>query len=124
MLSVVLVSAIVTVAPLDEARYCGDPVRDARGQIVRSAAVIGAYRKLVACPSTLKFTGACPGWALNHTWPLVCGGCDSVSNLAWMPNVLKSGPGAFPVDRWEQLVYCDDKRRLVPMPDRGRLIVE
>lgn len=119
-----MIAAIVAIAPLDEARYCGEPKRDASGQIVRSQAVIAAYRKLVACPSTLRYTGTCPGWALNHTWPLVCGGCDSVSNLAWMPNVLKSGPGAFPIDRWEQKVYCDRKRALVPMPDRGRIIIK
>lgn len=124
MIIALLVSLLSAFPALQDVRYCGAPPRDASGQIIRRADVIRAYRQEVPCPSTGLKTGACPGWALNHTWPLICGGCDSVSNLAWMPNVLKSGAGDLPTDRWEQKVYCPDQRRLVPMPDRGRLVIQ
>ena len=110
--------------PLDETRYCGQDIkRDADGSISRSSAVIRAFRDIHACPATGLKRGACPGWAIDHTWPLACGGCDSVPNLSYVPNVLKSGPGHFPKDRWERKVYCSP-RVLVPMPANGVLRVE
>lgn len=37
------------------------PARNADGTTKRDAKVVREYRKLYACPSTHKFTGACPG---------------------------------------------------------------
>lgn len=99
-----------------DVRYCGYPVkRDADGRIARRADVLRAFRSIHPCPSTGSKRGECPGWAMNHTIPLACGGCDSVSNLSWVPLVLKSGPGHLPIDRWERKVYCSPQV-LVPMP--------
>lgn len=108
--------------PLLEYRQCGAPVRLADGTIRRRSDVLYAFKKLHPCPSTGLHSGACPGWSVDHTVSLVCGGCDSVSNLAWLPIVLKAGAGQYPKDRWERKVYCLP-RALVPMPLSGRLEV-
>lgn len=92
----------------EELRYCG-VVRDVHGVIVRSAAVLRDFRRVHACPATGLTTGACPGWALDHVVPLVCGGCDAVSNLQWLPLALKSCAGTLCKDRWEQRVYCSTR---------------
>ena len=106
---------------LDETRFCGPPSRDANGRIIRSSIVITAFKKIHPCPSTGLSTGACPGWAVDHILPLKCGGCDSVSNMAYMPLVLKSGPGTLPKDRWEIKIYCRPML-LVPMPEKPLLL--
>lgn len=90
---------------LQETRYCGPPDRNADGSIKRSTAVLNAFKRIHPCPSTGATTGACPGWALNHTVPLSCGGCDSVSNLDWMPEEIKSCAEPWCRDRWERKVY-------------------
>lgn len=94
------------VVPLQEMRYCGPPARLADGSIKRRADVLTAFKKAHPCPVTKLSTGACPGWAIDHVIPLVCGGCDSVNNLQWLPNGIKSAAGILPKDRWEQSVYC------------------
>lgn len=90
---------------LQETRYCGTPERTASGAIKRSAAVLAAFKKIHPCPSTGLTTGACPGWALNHTVPLACGGCDAVNNLDWMPDQIKSCAEPWCRDRFERKVY-------------------
>jgi hypothetical protein len=110
--------------PLDETRCCVAEIkRDAGGKIIRRADVLRAFRDLYPCPATGQTRGACPGWALNHTIPLACGGFDSVANLSWAPNVLKSGPGYLPIDRWERRIYCGSGE-IVPMPKSGRLEIK
>lgn len=115
--------------PLDETRYCGveNIKRDGKGQIIRRADVIRAFRKLYPCDATGKTTGACPGWAINHTLPISQGGCDSVSNLDWMPTAIKSCAGKYCRDRWERRVYKPaspinrQPSQIVDMPERGRI---
>lgn len=70
--------------PLDETRCCVTPSRNADGSIKRSSTVITAYRRFWPCPSTNLHSGPCPGWAINHSIPLACGGKDEVSNMLWM----------------------------------------
>jgi hypothetical protein len=91
--------------PLVEIRYCGDPVRNADGSIRRRADVLRVFRKLYACPATKEFSGACPGWAIDHIFPLANGGCDAVWNLQWLPLAIKSCAGTICKDRWERSVY-------------------
>jgi hypothetical protein len=91
--------------PLLEYRQCGEPARDAKGTIIRRADVLYAYRKAHPCPVTGKTTGACPGWSMDHIVPLAKGGCDMVSNLAWMPNSIKSCAAPNCIDRWERTYY-------------------
>lgn len=98
---------------LQESRYCGAPERYADGTIKRSRAVLMAFARLHPCPSNGLPDINCPGWALDHTISLACGGCDSVSNLQWLPDEIKSCAEPWCKDRWERKVYAAK----VPHPD-------
>ena len=88
-------------------RYCtNSPIRDDKGVIIRSFSVKYAFRKLHPCPVNSDLYGACPGWSIDHVIPLVCGGCDSVYNMQWLPNEIKSCAGTICKDRWERKIYC------------------
>jgi hypothetical protein len=115
---IVLTLVAVLSSNLEELRYCGPPQRDASGTIVRSSAVVRAFRKAHPCPVTGKTDGACAGWAVDHVLPLASCGCDVVWNLAWMPTAIKSGPGILPKDRWERRIYkCPGEAiEITPMP--------
>lgn len=105
-LALLFVAAPVLAGPLDETRYCTViPKRDADGSISRRADVLRAFRDLHPCPSTGQTRGRCDGWAMDHVIPLAVGGCDSVSNLQWLPNEIKRCAGAVCKDRWEREVY-------------------
>lgn len=93
---------------LVETRYCGVPQRTASGGIVRSQAVVNAFKKHHPCPATGKASGACPGWQINHVIPLACGGCDSVSNMDWMPTKIKTCKEDWCRDRYERKIYGKD----------------
>jgi hypothetical protein len=103
---VILLTMLQLAQPTKELRYCGVPKRDADSTIHRSTSVIAAFKRAHPCPVNGKTTGACPGWAIDHVIPLVCGGCDAVSNMQWLPNADKNMKGTLPKDRWEQRVYC------------------
>jgi hypothetical protein len=100
----------VQAGQFDETRYCGEPKRDAKGNLVRSAAVVAAFKRQHPCPSTAATTGACIGWAVNHVIPLACGGCDAVSNMQWLPVVIKTGWQDWSVDRFERKIYASNPR--------------
>ena len=57
--------------------------RDVHGRIVRSAAAIAAFKRLHPCPSTMKPTGPCPGYIIDHVIALKRGGADSPANMQW-----------------------------------------
>lgn len=112
---IVLVGAVVLFAitlgsvyanPLLGNRYVTEIKRDANGNILRRADVRAAFKRIHPCPSTHKATGACPGWAMDHTIPLACFGEDSVSNMAWIPTVAKSGWKDWMKDRYELMIYA------------------
>lgn len=109
-LLLLLLSVSVNAADLDpytDYRYCGPNIaRDADGSTARSTKVLAAFKKIHPCPSTGRTYGSCPGWAMDHDWPLACGGCDAVFNLSWMPNVIKSCAGTTCKDRYEIEMYC------------------
>ncbi len=90
-------------------RMCGAPARGADGRILRSAGELARFRSIYPCPATKRNRGACPGWAIDHVIPLVCGGCDAVVNLQWLPVGTKSASGPLPKDRWERRIYCKAK---------------
>ena len=93
-------------AALADMRMCHDIQRDADGRISRSAAVVDAFQREHPCPSTGKASGPCKGWAVDHVIPLACGGCDSLENMQWLKNTIKSCKGRECKDRWERKVYC------------------
>jgi hypothetical protein len=99
--------------PLLETRYCGFVPRLANGDIKRRADVLTAFQKIHPCPSTGLTTGACPDWSKDHQIPLACSGCDSVSNLAWIPNIAKSCSKGYCKDRYERKIYATNP----PIPD-------
>ena len=99
------VSLNVVANPLIETRYCGEPKRDAKGEIIRRADVLRAFQKIHPCPSTGLTTGACPNWQKNHIVPLACGGCDEVSNLNWLPIIIKVCSFWYCNDRFELKIY-------------------
>lgn len=106
-LVLVIASTLAVAAPATvETRYCGEPRRNAQGEIVRRADVVAAFRQLYPCPATGRSTGACRGWAVDHVIPLAVGGCDAVSNLQWLPVEIKSCAGTVCKDRWERKVYA------------------
>ena len=97
-----------TTSSLIEIRYCYDPENVPRtdsGRIKRSSTVLTHFKRIHPCPSTGLRTGSCPGWSMDHIIPMAVGGCDTVWNLQWLPNEIKSAAGEFPKDRWERKVY-------------------
>jgi hypothetical protein len=103
----ILLCALALPALATDPRYIEGPVqRAADGTIKRSAARLAEFRRDHACPATGKTTGACPGWAIDHVVPLVCGGQDAEWNMQWLPLDIKSCAGTKCKDRWEQRVYC------------------
>lgn len=104
-----LVAAVLlSTAPAEAAdpRYCGPPERYESGRIKRSAAVLLEFKRLYPCDSTGLKAGPCPGWQIDHVIPLVCGGCDTVDNLQWLPLSIKTCAGEVCKDRWERRIYC------------------
>lgn len=119
-----LVSAHAFADPaLIETRCCTVPARDATGKIKRRDDVLAAFAKIHPCPSTGMRAVKCPGWNLDHVFPLADGYFDAVSNLQWLPVVLKSGAGKYPKDRWERKINATPQI-LVPMPISGLLVVQ
>lgn len=110
---------------LTETRYINPATekvaRLADGSIRRRADVVSAFRKIHPCPSTMAYTGACPGYAANHIIPLACGGRDAVSNLMWLRNELKScalSTGRICVDRYERKINALEP----PIPDTANCV--
>lgn len=91
---------------LKDERYVNEIKRDAKGQILRRADVLVAFKKIHPCPSTGKSMGACKGWQMNHVIPLACGGVDAVSNLSWQPTVIKTCWQDWCQDRFERKIYA------------------
>lgn len=92
-----LMAAAQIDARLIETRYCGKTDRDPK--------VAAAFKRQHACPVTGLTTGACPDWQIDHVIPIDVGGCDSVSNMQWLPVRLKTCAGHCK-DRWERKIYC------------------
>lgn len=105
-LAIILALLPILAMAQTDPRYCGPPERDADGDIKRSSYRVYQFKKIYPCPVTGQTSGACPDWSVDHVVPMVCGGCDSVGNMQWLPNKIKSAAGTLPKDRWEQAVYC------------------
>lgn len=108
LIAALLLLFVVSAYASEDPRYCGSPKRDASGLIIRSSKPVREFRSWHQCPSTGLKTGACPGWAINHTIPLACGGCDSAANMDWMPTDSKACSGDHCRDRYERKIYAHD----------------
>jgi hypothetical protein len=84
-------------APADS-RYCGEPDRDARGDIKRSTAQRARFVAVWPMPDDGQV------WYVDHILPLAVGGCDLPHNMQWLPAILKTCAGHCK-DRWERKVY-------------------
>lgn len=91
---------------LIETRYCGEPKRNAAGNIRRNSAVIRQFERLYPLPSGY----ARSDWQVDHVIPLSKGGCDSVSNAQWLPESIKTCVDDNCKDRWERGGIYPDKR--------------
>lgn len=52
-------------------------------EVARDPAQVRAFRADHPCPATGKTSGACPGWVVDHDYPLCAGGKDHPSNMRW-----------------------------------------
>lgn len=75
-------------------RFCGSPLRDANGDIIRSATVLREFERIHPRPKDGR------RWYKDHTLPLACGGCDSIINLQWLPEDMWRAKSL-----WERRVY-------------------
>lgn len=102
-------------------RYCGEPARDSAGRIKRSQAQLRRFAAMEPCPANVDPADlSCPGWAIDHIWPLASGGCDAPHNMQWLPDSIKAcalSTGHLCKDRWER-VYHDGAgfRPVPPLP--------
>lgn len=79
---------------LADVRFCGVPLRDADGNIVRSTSVLREFERQHPKPVDGR------RWIRDHVIPLACCGCDSVENLQWLPEAQWREKS-----RWERIVY-------------------
>lgn len=66
---------------LTETRYCGAPARNSDGSIKRSHKVKKEFERLYPLPTGYNRDD----WQIDHVIPLAIGGCDSISNMQWLP---------------------------------------
>ena len=86
--------------------------RDAAGKIKRSLVARAQFVRDTPCPVNHQVTSACPGWSVDHVFPLAEGGCDAPINMQWLPLTIKSCAGTQCKDRWERLVYARPQKDL------------
>ncbi len=65
----------------------------------RSSSAKREFRREHPCPAAEAKRGACPGYVIDHIWPLACGGEDHPRNMQWQT----VGDGKAK-DRWERKV--------------------
>jgi hypothetical protein len=71
------------------------PGADARAH--RSEKVKADFQRANPCPATGQTKGKCPGYVIDHVYPLACGGLDDPLNLMW-----QTVRDAKIKDRWER----------------------
>lgn len=74
---------------------CGIGAADAE-PAHRSGAAIRAFKAQSPCPATGSPKGSCPGWVIDHVYPLCAGGADDPGNMQW-----QTAEDAKAKDKWE-----------------------
>jgi hypothetical protein len=112
LIGICIVSALMLYAGLVHAderyidhRICYNNSKNTDGSYKRDSQVPRKYQLIVPCPSTGLTTGACNGWSVDHVRPISRCGCDSVDNVQWLKNTIKSCTGSDCKDRWELKIY-------------------
>lgn len=49
----------------------------------RDPAQVRKFRSENPCPVSGRLEGPCPGWVVDHMYPLCAGGLDAPENMAW-----------------------------------------
>ena len=49
----------------------------------RDPSQVRLFRKANPCPATGSTSGACPGYVVDHAYPLCAGGLDIPANMIW-----------------------------------------
>ena len=88
-------------ADVVDARYCGEPKRNASGVIIRNITIRKQFESLYPLPSNYSRLD----WQVDHVIPLSSGGCDSLINMQWLPKSIKTCANDNCKDRWERTVY-------------------
>ena len=63
----------------------------------RSPAQVAAFRRAHPCPVTGRVKGPCPGYVVDHAYPLCAGGVDAPTNMVW-----QDVRGSYAKDRLER----------------------
>ena len=83
--------AVLLATPMAHAQVA-DPVRRFKdGDIYRSSAQVARFKTLYPCPANGARTGSCPGYVVDHKWPLFCARAeqervlfDVPTNMQWL----------------------------------------
>lgn len=87
-----------------DSRYCGEPERYSNGKIKRNANLVKQFKEMYPIPEELKHMN----FEVDHVIPLANGGCDSLINLQYLPQEIKSTSNPLAKDRWERKLYKKD----------------
>ena len=71
---------------------------DTDARQLRSSSAKAAFKASQPCPANGNSSRPCPGYAIDHVVPLVCGGADSPVNMQW-----QTIAAAREKDKWETL---------------------
>ncbi len=85
---------LVSFALLMSAAFANDT-----GEVKRSEAAKNEFKRSHPCPANGANRGACPGYVIDHIFPLACGGADAPVNMQW-----QTIEAAKEKDRWELFV--------------------
>jgi hypothetical protein len=60
---------------------------------------VANFKRIQPCPVSGMSKGPCPGYVVDHVYPLACGGADLPTNMQW-----QTVAEAKAKDKWERKV--------------------
>jgi len=97
-------------AHVEDPRYCGEPKRTPAGKILRNKTLRLKFEAMYPLPTGWDRAL----WQVDHVIPLAHGGCDSISNMQWLPKSIKTCSGTLCKDRWELKLYPEWNGSAIP----------